>query len=196
MDARGEERLVRIDVADARDHARIHQELLDRHAPPARGAVQVGAREGLVEGLRPQAVEQRVVVGIAHPQHRPEPARVVQAHDVPAVQHEVHVVVASNGPAGRHYGEAARHAQVREQMAGTAVEQEVLAAATDAAHECSAQARGKVAGHGPAKARLSHHDVADATTHDAGDETQAGRLDFRKFRHRGWGVCGDYKATG
>ena len=63
------------------------------------------------------------------------------------------------------------------------VEEEILAAPTDVADARAAHAGSEVARHRPAQARLAHHDVADPPPHDAGNQTQAGRLDFGKFRH-------------
>ena len=190
-DARGEERLVGVDVADARDDVGVHEELLHGDAPPARGAVQVFAAEGLVEGLHPEARQQGVLVGIAHPQHRAESPGIVEADDVAAVEDQVHVVVPACGPIPGHDRERSRHAEVHEQVPRRKVEEEVLAAPPDAVHARAAKAAGQVARHRPAKAWLPHHDVAHAPPHDAGDKTQAGRFDFREFRHEGrGGVCG------
>ncbi len=55
MDARAEQRLVGVDVADARDLALVEQQRLDRRRAPARERAQVLGREPLVERLEPEA---------------------------------------------------------------------------------------------------------------------------------------------
>ncbi len=51
VDARAEERLVGVDVADTRDAALVEQERLDRGGAPARERTQVGGGEPLVQRL-------------------------------------------------------------------------------------------------------------------------------------------------
>jgi len=85
---------------------------------------------------------------------------------------------------------------VHEEVARVEVEEEVLAAPADAADPLPRDARPEVAGHGPAQAPLADHDAAHPAADHAGNETQAGRLDFREFRHWEWrGFATDYKAA-
>jgi hypothetical protein len=63
--ARTKQRLVRIDVPDADDHPRIHQHLLDGHSAFARGAMQEGPIEFVVERLDAEVFDEPVFAPVA-----------------------------------------------------------------------------------------------------------------------------------
>src|SRR5690349_16411964 len=76
MDPRGEQRLARIDVADADDDRLVHQELLDRGLAAARAAPQQFAVEGIRQGFRAETREQRMRGPARLPQLAAETARI------------------------------------------------------------------------------------------------------------------------
>ena len=97
MNAGAKQRFARVDVADADDHAPVHQVLLDRDAPIAARAPQVVGVEVLAERLGPQILEQRMR-GRRRGQHEAaESTRVVEAQR--AAFGEVHVDVIVSAPA-------------------------------------------------------------------------------------------------
>ena len=96
---------------------------------------------------------------------------------------QVDVVVDSRRAVLGHDGEAPGHAEVHEQVAFVAIEEQVLAAPADREHFLAAQARGEVARDRPAQVRVAHDDIADPAAHHVGHEAAARRLDFGEFRH-------------
>src|SRR4051812_19959716 len=95
MDAGAKERLVGVDVADARDAALVQQQRLDRRAPLARLQVEVLGREVRAERLDAQAaVEELLQRGAAERELAgAEAARVTEAQDVGVVELQAHAGV-------------------------------------------------------------------------------------------------------
>jgi hypothetical protein len=86
-----------------------------------------------IKWLRPDTGKERMAQRIAvSPQHEPEAARIAQAHDGAAREHEIEMVVQRRGRCFIHDPQASRHAEVQEQRAAVAPEQQVLAAAAEA----------------------------------------------------------------
>ena len=88
VDARAKQRLVGVDVADARDPALVEQDGLDRRAPVARLQVELLGREVRAERLDAEArVEERVERGPAERELAgAEAARVAERDDVAVVE--------------------------------------------------------------------------------------------------------------
>ena len=96
MDARAEQRLARVDVADADDDAAVHQVLLDRDAPVAARAPEVVGVELVAERLGAEILEQRMRARRRRQHEAAEAARIVEAQR--AAVGEVHVDVIVRGP--------------------------------------------------------------------------------------------------
>src|SRR5579863_5253423 len=80
LQARAEQRFARVDVADPDHEMAVHQELLQRHAPPAADAPQVVRIEGARKGLGREVLQQRMLARIASGvDEAAEAARVVEA---------------------------------------------------------------------------------------------------------------------
>ena len=128
VDRGAKQRLVGVDVADARDPALVEQDGLDRRAAVARLQVQVLGRELGAERLDPEArVEEGVELRAAERELAgAEAARVAEGDDVAIVELQAHAHVGR--VARRVVEQVAGHAQVHEQehLAG-GLEDEVLA---------------------------------------------------------------------
>ena len=82
MDTRAEHAFVGVDVADADDIFRVHQEQLNGHSMPARRGVQRFGVERRRQRLDAQAGDQLVGMRVGRcPQHCAEPARIAQPKD-------------------------------------------------------------------------------------------------------------------
>jgi hypothetical protein len=79
------ERLARIDVPDAGDGARVHQEVLHRFSPAAGHAEERFGRERSVERLEPEPAHPRVAIDAIAPHDAQEPERRASAKRISAV---------------------------------------------------------------------------------------------------------------
>src|SRR5262249_4880341 len=92
--ARPEQRLARVDVADADHQLAVHQQLLDGDATPAGDAVEIVGIEGRRKGLGSETLEQRMRARLtARVEQAAEATRVVEAHCEPRIQHQIEVIV-------------------------------------------------------------------------------------------------------
>src|SRR5262245_192872 len=93
MDSRLEQALVRVDIPDAYDHARVHQQLLDSDFAAARNAVEELGRKLIAERLHAQPREQRMPRRVAAgPNDDAETPRVAQTQGRTA-EDQVQVIV-------------------------------------------------------------------------------------------------------
>src|SRR3990172_4283922 len=147
---RGEVQALRgVDIADADDAPAVHQELLDRGAVRASERVQPVGVEGARQRLDAHVTEKRMLRGrLRGPEHRAEAARVAQAQDprrlargaaTAVADNQVEMVVFSGNRARGDEAQASRHAQVQDQVAVAAIEQQALAAPYDRAHFASGE---------------------------------------------------------
>ncbi len=179
-----EERLARIDVAHAGDDARVHEELLDRHAPPYGLAGERRAGEFRLERFHPEVLEERVAIGrLPEPEHRAEAARIGETQRLAALEAHVDVVMLAGRKALGHHRQAPRHAQVHQKMALSELDQQVFAAAADAEHLLAAQVPREIVRDRPAQVRIAHDRTADSATHEMRQQSAARRFDFRELRH-------------
>src|SRR4249920_2404972 len=65
VDAGAKQALVRVDVSHARDEPVVHEELLDRDAPPASRRMETPTRECARKRLHPEMGEEWVTCGVA-----------------------------------------------------------------------------------------------------------------------------------
>src|SRR6267378_2231426 len=183
MDARPEQAFVRVNVSDPDYDAGVHQQLLDADVAAARGAIEELGREMLAERLDAEPREQRMAKRVAvFPQHHAEAARIAQAQRDTA-ENEVHMIVLAGESSRFDHTQAPRHAQVNDERAGVAFEQQVLSTPHQAFHLLADEDAGEFAGnaltqiaiaHGDARNRLADHEWLDAA---------AGDLDFGQLWH-------------
>src|SRR6266851_4581634 len=186
MDARPEQALVRVNVSDPDHDLGVHQQLLDADVASARGPIEELGRETLVERLdaepREQGMAERVAVV---PQHYAEAAWIAQTQRDTA-ENQVHMIVLAGKGLRFGQAQAPRHAQVHDERAGVAFEQQVFPTPHQAFHPLADESAGEFAGnaltqigiaHGDARNRLAEHERLDAA---------AGDLDFGQLWH--WGT--------
>ena len=131
VDAGMEQRLGRVDVADADHHLAIHQQRLDRNPAMTCLFVQVGAVECRGQRLRSEVAQPRVVVRVlVRPQHGTESTRVMQSQALPA-EHQVDMIMRTRRRRGGQHPQAAGHAEMDQQCAVGEAQQQVLGSALD-----------------------------------------------------------------
>ena len=184
MNARPEQALGRVDIADPDDTPRIHQEQLDRCAHPARRPVQPLAVELGTQRLDAERGEQWMRRRLALvPGHQPETTRIAQAQRFGA-EHDVHMIVRPDRRIRSDHAQTTRHAQMHDHHAASESQQQVLGAALDRIEPPPRDTLGQVRRH-----RQSHRGISnDATAGDSpgqyGTNPPAGGLDFGQLGHR------------
>ena len=124
------QRLVRVDVADARDERLVDEQRLQPRPPPADPMAELPQREPRIERLRADVVE-RVVVGAVQADPA-ELADVAEPELAAVVEPEREPLVRVARQRGGHDEQLARHLEVdREEGATREVEDELLAPAPD-----------------------------------------------------------------
>src|SRR5437899_5979629 len=186
-DAGPEEDLVRVDVAEARNPALVHDQGLDR------GATRPGQRE---ERIGRERVAERIdaFAGLGHQSrrldhgHPAEAAGIVVGEDTAIVELDYDMIVAAVGPVARGEGQLTGHAEVHEPEAPV-VEgcEQVLAPAHHLRDATAREPRRKGRRHAPAEASLPHAHGDDTTADDGGREGPEHRLDLGQLGH-GYGV--------
>ena len=179
VDARAEERLVGVDVADAGDPPLVEQERLDRRTPAARELSQVPAREAASNGSRPR----RAAMKAAWPRDRAaaRPFRTGAGHEKQLAVAEVedHARV-RRSRAGR--AAASRHAQVDGQEDVVfELEDEVLAAPAETLDLRPSVAAASSAAASGRTALVEHLDAAEDAAVDVRCQAAPDRLDFGQF---------------
>ena len=128
IDAGAKQALARVDVADADDAPPVQQELLDRRAMLSGERIKARRVERARQRLDAEVREQRMRVhGILRPQDGAEAPRIAQPQHAVA-EHEIEVIVLLRRRARCQHAQAAGHAQMQDQMAVAAIDQQVLAA--------------------------------------------------------------------
>jgi hypothetical protein len=187
VDAGGEERLVRVDVADPRQQPLIHQHLLHRlaRAPQRRpqpggselGRERLGADRGAVP--RPaRRVEQEQLADAAH----------VAVHQLAPVverspEHGIAALI------GRErtivHDEGARHAGLHDEPILAQIDHRVLRPPVDRADGRTAQPSDEAAPrHAPQDVVVAQGDSAEGTADEGGADVADHRFDFGKLGHR------------
>jgi len=185
MHARPEQTFVRIDVSDSDDDVGVHQQLLDAHIAAARRPMEEFRGELLAERLDTEAREQRMAKGIsAVPQHHPETARIAQAQGG-AAENEVQMIVRSRGSLRLDDAQAPRHAQVHDERASFAFEQQIFSTPHDPSYEPADDEAGDIPLHAPAQVGVAHGDAGDGLAQNERFDAAAGDLNFGKLWHGG-----------
>ncbi len=188
VDSGPEQAFVGVDISDADDSLRIHQEQLYRHAVAAGERVQALGIERRQQRFDAEPGNQAMVGDVfAGPEHGTEPARIAQPQQLAAAfaaNHEVEVIMLSGRCARLKNPQASRHPQVQDQMPVAAIHQNVLAAPFDRA-DCAPRQRVDLGRHRPAQARFAHLDTEDGLTSQIGRNPPKGDLYFGEFGHSG-----------
>ena len=154
------------------------------------------AVEAKVERLDAQPRQQGVALdwpgrrGV--PQQRTETTWIIQPDDV-CSEDDVDMIVSQGRGHSRTRPDPpdARHAQVRDQGAVPEAPQQVLATALQRLDAATRHRLVQVVRHGPAQARIAHHDRLDRPPLDKRSQTAPCDFDFRQFRHRNGTDCGE-----
>jgi hypothetical protein len=110
------------------------------------------------------------------PEHGAEAARIAQPQDAVA-QRKVEVIVLARRRFRRQHAQAARHAQMQDQVPGAAIDDEVLAAPLDAAHRHAGQAE-YLGGNRPAQPPFAHGHAGDDASRELRREAAARHFDL------------------
>jgi hypothetical protein len=143
--------LAGVNISDSGNEPRVHQQLLDRYPTITRQAEQRLAVERLGERLDAEPGQQWMHAGVARPpDHGAEAARVAHSQDLfPDTQ--VEMIVRTGRLGGRYHAQAARHAQMHDERAAIAFDDQVLATPTDVAHPLAPQRSRQISLDGPAQ---------------------------------------------
>jgi hypothetical protein len=83
---------------------------------------------------------------------------------------------------GRQHAQASRHAEVKDEMAIAAIDEQILAAARDGSHRAAGEGE-HVARHGPAQPRLAHRHAGDHAAGEVRRKAAARDFDFGQLGH-------------
>lgn len=181
MDARTEEGLVRVDVADAYNNPGIHQERLDRCAAASCRMVQVLAVESFSERFRPQVLDKEVVVVVAgsRPVQRTEAARVIESKLGRSLEPDNDMVVRHARLVFRNKTEAARHTQMPDQYTSVEAEDQILRPPLESLQTRSSHQLPEIFRHRPSQSAVVNAHLFDPAALEVGREPCARGLDFR-----------------
>src|SRR6266851_9194803 len=183
MDARPEQAFVRVNVPDPDHDVGVHQQLLDADVAAARGPIEELRRELFAERLDAEPGEQGMSERVAVvPQHQAEAARIAQAQR-DAAENEVHMIVLERKGPRVDQPQAPRHAQVHDERAGVALEQQILSAPLQALHPPSDEDARELARHALAQIGIAHYDARDRLAEHERLDAAAGDLDFGQLWH-------------
>src|SRR6267154_6137823 len=116
------------------------------------------------------------------PQHHAEAARIAQAQRGGA-ENEVHVIVIAGKRFRVDRAQASRHAQVHDERAGVALEQQILSAPLQPLHPLADEDAREPARNALAQIGIAHHDARDRFAEHERLDAAAGDLDFRQLWH-------------
>src|SRR5437879_3249878 len=185
MDARPEQAFVRVDVPDSDHDASVHQQLLDADIAAARGAMEKLGGEALAERLDAELREQRVAGDVpGAPQHHAEAARIAEAQRR-AAENEIQMIVLARGRPRVDHAQAPRHAQMQDERAAVALEQQILATPHQPFYDPPDDEACEVPRHAPAQIGVAHGDAGDGLAEHERLDAAAGDLDFRQLWHNG-----------
>src|SRR5688572_1556545 len=119
------------------------------------------------------------------PQHEPEAPRIAQPDGVAALEYEIEMIVLVGRRARIDQPEATRHAQMHDKRAASAADEQVFAAARDAAYRCAGYELGQAARDRHAQSAIAHNGAGYALIYEMRRKPAAGGLDFRQLGHVG-----------
>lgn len=125
------ERFVCVNVSDADDNAAVHQYLFNAGATVSGFAIKQLAVERFGKGFGSQVRQQGVIGGISRsPQHSPKATGIPKTENHAVIQEQIDMIVLlwSDISCKGQQSQAAGHAEMQDQRASTAVEQEVFSA--------------------------------------------------------------------
>src|SRR5712692_5412282 len=183
MDARPEQAFVRVDVPDSDHDVGVHQQLLDADIAAARGAIEKLRGEALAERLDSEAGEQGVAGDVpGAPQHHAEAARIAKTQRR-AAENEIQMIVLAWGRLRVDHAQAPRHAQMHDERAAVALEQQILATPRQPFYQPADDEAREVPRHAPAQIGVAHGDARDGLAEHERLDAAACDLDFGQLRH-------------
>jgi hypothetical protein len=180
--------VARVDVADAGDRARVHQDVLDRFLPAAGRGAAGGRRESLLERLGTEVAQARVRLETAalHEVDESEAPRVRETQLASVVEREDHVLVRAPRPIGVGDPELPGHPEVhQERHPRVGLHQEVLASPLHRGDARPADPAERAPPDRDAQARFPHLHRQDAAAEQERSEAPAHRFHLRQLGHAG-----------
>ena len=141
-------------------------------------AAEVGAQR-----LGAQAGQQRVARTSRLPEQAAEAARVVQTQALPALQHDIHMVVLAQRRIGGDHTQLPRHAQVQQGGTRLHIEQQVFGPPPHRCHRLAGEQGRQFVGHRPAQRGIADNQGVDAPAFHRGRDAATRGFDFGQFRH-------------
>lgn len=188
VDACAKQAFRSIDIADADNAMAVHQHRFDGCREAAEGAFQPGGVEHVVQRLDAQMRQQRVRQDIAfQPQHGAEAARITQAQRR-AAEDQVNVIVFLRGFASGYQPQAARHAQMNQQMPAAEIQQQIFAASRNGAQMPADKGGTLRMGQGITQRRYAKVGAGETAADECGRNAAPSDFNFRQFRHAGNGA--------
>ena len=184
--ARPEEGLAGVDVAEAGHHPAVEKEALDRPAPSPGGAAQVPGVEVVGEGLHPEVAEPWAALQLAGGEdlEESEAPGVGVDQGRPRVEGEDDVVVEE--PPAAAEDQVSRHPEMDEERApGGELQQQELGPPPGAGETLPRQGAHPGPGEGLAQAQAAGPCAGDGAAHEVGGHGAADGLDFGQLGHGG-----------
>jgi len=183
MDAGEEQCLAGIDVTYPHDNPAIHDQVLDGDFPLARDPIEILSVKILREGLGTEGCKEGVGFrGTINQHHETESARVMKAQN-PVAKTDLEMVMLAKRLLPGSDTQTAGHPQMHHERLRADIQQQILAAAGDRAHDLAAKPAGQIVGNRVAQARLVYGNRADLPVENMGFNTAARGFDFGQFRH-------------
>ncbi len=149
------------------------------------GPIEELGREMLAERLDAEPLEQGMAGRVAVvPQDHAEAARVAQAQR-DAAENEIHMIVLAGERSRVDHTQAPRHAQVHDERAGVALEQQILSTPHQTFHPLTDQDAGEFARYALTQIGIAHSDARNRLAEHERLDAAAGDLDFGQLWHSG-----------
>ncbi len=186
VDAGTKQALRCVDVADADDAVAVHERWLDGCLDALEMVFEPQGVKGRIQRFDAELGEQRVLESIPRePQHRTKTAGIAQAQGG-FLKHQIDVVVLLRRRARRAIGEqaqAAGHAQVNEQVAGTKIKQQIFGAAGNVDERLADKLGTGVARQGVTQHGRVKVGAGQTAANQGRRNAAAGDFYFGQFRH-------------
>ena len=117
------------------------------------------------------------------PDERAEAARVGEP-ELARAEDEIGMIVTARRRVALDEAQAARHAEMDQQMAASEFEEQIFAASLHGGEPAPDEPLGEAGGHGVTQTRRSQHGTFEQTSDEMLFDPAPGDFDFREFRHR------------
>jgi len=128
-----------INVADANDNVRVHDEWLDTDAPAARFLPQIVSIKLVSKGFGAKFFQQPVMLRIGCPMQGSKSARVAKPQGLAGGEFDVHVIVDAGRGVVIDDGHTAGHAKVQNRCALVGIDEQILGTSGDRRDDLSWQ---------------------------------------------------------